>query len=291
MATARSPRRRPRREADQYQLALPLAWLTEAEFIDAMRLRGVRGLCRVRYRPNRSRLISLSQDSSALNLHECFRGATDPVLDAIAMFLRSGAGDEQQREAVRVMRAWSEGQSPNDYLESGPREGSPSAGTREQMAFLTASYRHLNRERFDGRLPENVRMRLSQRMVRRFGHVEYRRRNDARAIAEIALNIDLLLEGNERPLLDTMLHEMAHIEAWVVRGHRGHGLPWQRVAERVGCEVNSHSHVRIRRRRNGTEVTRVPDLDALLHVLRDRRNGNKPGMFAQLLNGGRRNGR
>jgi predicted SprT family Zn-dependent metalloprotease len=268
MATRTPKRWRHRREADQYQLALPLAWLTEAEFIDAMRIRGVNGIRRVRYRPNRSRLISLSPDRASLNLHECFRGATDPVLDAIAAFVRGGSRSPETRQAIETMRAWSEGQTPADPLGASARRGSASAGTREQMAFLKAAYRHFNRARFRGLLPENVSIRLSQKMIRRFGHVEYhRRRNDARAIAEIALNIDLLLEGNERPLIDTMLHEMAHIEAWVVHGHRGHGEPWQRIAERVGCEVNSHSHVRLRRRRNGADVTRVPDLDALIAAL------------------------
>jgi predicted SprT family Zn-dependent metalloprotease len=264
MGSSPPTRRRSRRPADQYQLALPLAWLTEAEFIDAMRTRGVAGIRRVRYRPNRSRLVSLSANRSTLNLHECFRGATEPVLDAIAVFLRDD-GRMEQRLAIEIMRSWSEGQTPCDAFGVAARSGSPSAGTREQMAFLTAAYRHFNRARFHGCLPENVSMRLSQRMIRRFGHVEYhRRRQDARAIAEIAINIDLLLEGNERPLIDTLLHEMAHIEAWIVHGHRGHGEPWERIAERVGCEVNSHSHVRIRRRRNGADVTRVPDLDALI---------------------------
>ena len=233
-----------------------------------MRSRGIAGIRRVRYRPNRSRLVSRSADRLTLNLHECFRGATEPVLDAIAAFLRGG-GRMEERLAIEVMRSWSDGQVPGDSFGVAARSGSPSAGTREQMAFLTAAYRHFNRARFDGHLPDNVSMRLSQRMIRRFGHVEYhRRRQDARAIAEIAINIDLLLEGNERPLIDTLLHEMAHIEAWIVHGHRGHGQPWERIAQRVGCEVNSHSHVRVRRRRNGADVTHVPDLDALVELVR-----------------------
>lgn len=272
MATRTSPRRRPRRPSDQYQLALPLAWLTEAEFIDAMRLRGVYGIRRVRYRPNRSRLISLSADQSSLNLHECFRGATEPVLDAIAAFLQARDGSLEQRRAIQTMRAWSEGQTPAEMAR--PRV-SPGAGTPEQQAFLRAAYRHLNRERFGGRLPNDVPIRLSPRMKRRFGHVEYRRGRGARAIVEIGLNIDLLLEGNEYPLLDTLLHEMAHVEAWIVHGHRGHGEPWERIAARVGCEIHAASHMRIRRRRFGHDVTHIPDLDRLLAVARSTamRNG------------------
>jgi len=273
MASNPTTRRRARPPADQYQLALPLAWLTESEFIEAMRVRGVNGIRRVRYRPNRTRLISVSADRRSLNLHDCFRVANDLVLDAIASFLIVPEGSVQQRTAVGVMRAWSEGQSPTE-LPSPRRSTTPSVGTREQTAFLRALYRHLNRERFDGRLPDDVPIRLSHRMQRRFGHVEYRQGRGARAIVEIGLNVDLLIGGNERPLLDTMLHEMAHVEAWIAYGHRGHGEDWERIACRVGCEVNAMSHTRIRRRRNGADVTHIPDLEALLLAAR-RRNPAK----------------
>jgi hypothetical protein len=267
MASNPTNRRRARPPADQYQLALPLAWLTESEFIEAMRVRGVNGIRRVRYRPNRTRLISLSADGRSINLHDCFRVANDLVLDAIASFLIVPEGSVQQRTAIGVMRAWSEGQSPAEPVMT-RRSTPPSVGTREQSAFLRALYRHLNRERFAGRLPDDVPIRLSQRMQRRFGHVEYRQGRGARAIVEIGLNVDLLIGGNERPLLDTMLHEMAHVEAWIVHAHRGHGEEWERIAQRVGCEVNALSHTRIRRRRRSSDVTHVPDLDALLVTAR-----------------------
>jgi hypothetical protein len=267
------PKRKPRRQADQYQLALPLCWLTESELIDALRQRGVRGIARVRYRPNRSRLISLSADRTSLNLHECFRGATDIVIDAIARFLHHSTEPADARIAVRIMRDWSDGQVPVETIERRRAGRSLSVGTREQRAFIAAAYRHLNRESFHGRLPDNVPIRLSNRMIRRFGHVEYKRpRNGERGIVEIGLNIDLLLEPNERHLLDTLLHEMAHIEAWVMHGHRGHGEPWQRIAARVGCEVNAASRVRMRRRRYGADVDRVPHLDSIIEAARHRRD-------------------
>lgn len=266
------PKRKQRRQADQYQLALPLSWLSETDLITALRQRGVGGIRRVRYRPNRSRLISLSEDRSTLNLHECFRGATDIVIDAIAMFLKDTTQPADAREAVRVMRDWSEGQVPVDVFERRRRGRAMSAGSVAQRAFVAAAYRHLNRESFYGRLPGDVPVRLSNRMVRRFGHVEYKRpRNGVRGVVEIGLNIDLLLEHNERHLLDTLLHEMAHIEAWVIHGHRGHGEPWQRIASRVGCEVNAATRVRMRRRRYGLDLERVPDLDSLIAAARQRR--------------------
>jgi hypothetical protein len=270
--TAPRKKRRDSRQTDQYQLALPLSWLSERELIQALRSRGVRGIRRIRYRPNRSQLISLSADRATLNLHECFRGASDLVIDAIATFLRDSTRPAESRAAVRIMRDWSEGQIPAEFFERRRRGRAASAGTAPQRAFVAAAYRQLNRESFGGRLPEDVPIRLSTRMLRRFGHVEYKRpRNGIRGIAEIGLNIDLLLEQNERHLLDTLLHEMAHVEAWVVHGHRGHGEPWQRIARRVGCEVNAASRVRMRRRRFDNQVERVPDLDALISAAHDRR--------------------
>ena len=109
-------------------------------------------------------------------------------------------------------------------------------------------------------------------MARRLGHVEYRRqRGDVPEISELALNVDLLIEGNEKNLLDTLLHEMAHVEAWVLHGHRGHGAVWRRIAARVGCEVRALSWVRIRRRKDG-DVPHVPDLEKLL----ERARGSAP---------------
>jgi predicted SprT family Zn-dependent metalloprotease len=73
-------------------------------------------------------------------------------------------------------------------------------------------------------------------MRRRLGHLRYHRtESGVRAIVEIALNIDLLTEGSERQLRDTLLHEMAHAEAWLVHGERGHGPQWRRIARRLGC--------------------------------------------------------
>jgi hypothetical protein len=79
-------------------------------------------------------------------------------------------------------------------------------------------------------------------------------------VAELALNIDLLLPGNEKALLDTMLHEMAHVEAWLVHGHREHGRIWRDVARRVGCEAKACTHMRLKRRKGGDAVTNVPVL-------------------------------
>jgi predicted SprT family Zn-dependent metalloprotease len=85
-------------------------------------------------------------------------------------------------------------------------------------------------------------------------------RTGERVVLELAINHSLFLQGNETNLLDTMLHEMTHVEAWLVHGDRGHGAAWKRVARRVGCEPRACSaRIIRRRRRNSPPLTRVPD--------------------------------
>jgi len=237
---------------------------------DSLLARGAGGIRRVRFRRNRTRLLSVSRDGSTLYMDEAFRCAPPEILDAIAVFLvgrRDGAG---YREAVAAIRRWVEphrlarlstanGAGDARALRRAARPG-PCCATPEQRRFLRELYRVLNREHFDGRLPEDVPIRLARRMSRRLGHVRYERDGDGRRrVVEMALNPDLLLEGNEAGLRDTVLHEMAHIEAWVVYGHRGHGAPWKRIALRVGCEPRACTRAPIRRRAPGAATpTRVP---------------------------------
>jgi hypothetical protein len=166
------------------------------------------------------------------------------------------------------MRSWWEGQIAPEHAPNGAGgRAFPCSGTEAQRAFLADLYTRLNGAFFDGSLPD-VRVRLSDRMVRRFGHVFYgATRSGERYVEEIALNIDLMVSGNGAHLLDTLLHEMAHVEAWLVHGHRDHGRDWRQIARRVGCEARACSYVRIRRRRRrGPPVTRVPAIErALAH--------------------------
>ncbi len=240
------------------QLSLPLAHLDEGGMLDALRTRGAVSLERVRFKRNRSRMASLSADHTCLNLQECFRAAPGPVLDAIAAFVTAPSYNAAFRSAVARMRKWWDGQEGDE------RPGEPvvltSCATPEQAALLVALYVRLNASHFGGILPADVPLRLSNRMSRRFGHIHYTRRNGQRVIAEIALNVDLCLRGNERHLEETLLHEMAHGEAWLVHGDRGHGPVWRAIARRVGCEPRACSRVRIRRRARGARVTDLPAL-------------------------------
>jgi hypothetical protein len=251
-----SPRRRRSRQVDSdQQLSLSLSWLTEEEVIGSLRARGAPFIEEVRFRPNRARLISLSADRRRLNLHDCFRAAPRRVLDAVATFATAPSRSRAFRDAVERMREWHEGQ----VAEHGLGEPLASCGTARQRNYLAGVYVQLNASHFDDALPADLPIRLSDRMSRRFGHVSYAcTTRGERRVAELALNIDLLLPGNEKALIDTMLHEMAHVEAWLVHGHREHGRIWREVARRVGCEAKACTHMRLRRRRDGAPVTNVP---------------------------------
>lgn len=101
------PTKRSRRVArDDHQLSLAIAWLSEDAFADAMHERGAVAIRRVRFKPNRSRMISLSSDRRSLNIHECFRAASRDVLDAVAVFIRAPVRSSDYRDAVQRMRAW-----------------------------------------------------------------------------------------------------------------------------------------------------------------------------------------
>lgn len=225
-----------------------------------LRARGVDDVRQVRFRNNRSRLISLSADRVRLNLHDCFRAAAPDVVDAIADFASARAATLGYRRAIRRLQSWHAAQVRNAEQEV-ERPSTACCGTPAQLHLLGHCYRQLNRVHFGGALPELTPVRLSDRMTRRLGHVHYGRNPEQRSVIEIALNVDLLLPGNEQALVDTLLHEMAHAEAWLAHGHRGHGRTWRRIAARVGCDARACSDMRIRRRRRGTPATeRVPEL-------------------------------
>jgi hypothetical protein len=258
--------RRLRRSVIDDQLSLPLAWLSEGDFLIALQRRGVHDVRKVRFKENRSRMISVSEDRRAVNVHACFRAAPGEVIDAVASFVKSHRESAAYRNSIRRMRAWWEGQA-SGYVDgrgaqarNGGDRSALCCATPEQREFLRAMYERLNQIYFDGLLP-TVPIRLSDRMSRRFGHVHYGRgRTGSRVIEEIALNVDLMVRGNEKHLLDTLLHEMSHVEAWIFHSHRDHGPVWRTIADRVGCEASACSQVRIRRRTRHAPVTHVPDI-------------------------------
>lgn len=211
----------------------------------------------VRYRANRSVLLSVSRDGRTLNSHVCFRDAPPEVADDVARFLTTRRGSRTARQALRRLRNW---EGTRQGLEA-VRRARPRRSRRKTNGPETASIRalfdRLNAEGFGGRLPA-VPLRVSPRMTRSLGTIRYGPEEgmrgvgaspEPRTVSEIAIAADLLLPPNRVQLEDTMLHEMAHAEAWISHGHRGHGRAWRRIAERVGCTPRATCRTSIVRRR------------------------------------------
>jgi hypothetical protein len=246
----------------------PIRLLSPEDFLRALHSRRARSLQRVRFKNNRAQIITLSRDGQTLHIHACFREADEDALDAVSVFLSAGRRSAAYRDALHALRefwsargdtgAWSD---EDDARVIDATRRLPSSGTPQQEAFLRDAYMRFNAIHFDSRLPLNFPMRISDRMASRFGHMRYHTmRTGERIVLEIAVNLNLFAPGNEPNLLDTLLHEMTHVEAWLLHGHRAHGATWRRIARRVGCEPRACSARIIRRRRRGLPpLVRVPD--------------------------------
>lgn len=262
------------RPARALQLQLDFAATTaEPRFttdalLRALARRGCRRVESVRFKNNRGRIISLSKDGRTLHVHICFQDADDEVLSAVVTFLKAGRRSYAYRESIRVMREYFEAHGQK-YTDISPEEEDhrlkrdmerlPCVGNSEQRAFIREAFARYNSGLFGSKLP-GVKLRFSDRMRSRLGHIRYHTTsNGERIVLELALNIHLMLPGNEAILLDTLLHEMTHMEAWLMRGERAHGPDWKEIARRVGCEATACSTQTIRRRRKGKPVICVPD--------------------------------
>lgn len=250
--------------------------LSAAELLSELRRRGARRLRRVTLRSNRSTIWSLTQNATALNLHLGYAVAPAVVLDAFATIAKERGRDvEVVREARDVVRDWP-GLAPSlehaQAMHAGKRriqalcdDGSDithCCGTHAQRAYIRTIYRYFNHTRFGDMLPLDVPIRLSNRMRSSLGHMlPGHHGGDGRYVAEIALNVDLMLAGNGAERVDTLLHEMAHAADYLRNGSRGHGASWREWARRVGCRPDREYHRPVvRRRRRRAAVTRVPPL-------------------------------
>jgi hypothetical protein len=210
----------------------------------------IRHGCRIRtirYRRNRSVLVSVSRDRETLNVHECFRQAPPRVVEAIATFVRAPRHSPDYRRALDAVRSW-EGVTEGlaRVRRERARRSTASSGDTGGLMRLFDEY---NRRHFGGRLPR-VPLRLSRRMTRALGTIGYLEEEGVRRIREIVISADLMLPANAHILRDTLLHEMAHGEAWLWHGHRGHGRIWRRIAQRVGCVPEALTCTPVERQRN-----------------------------------------
>jgi hypothetical protein len=246
--------------------------LTSADFLSELHARGALRLRCVRFRNNRSTIWSLTGGGTVLNVHAAYRRAPESLLDAFATLATArSTRSKAWRSATAELRSWPELESAMEearrqHQERGTASDSGTAthccGTPEQRTYLRTLYAYFNATRFDGALPNDVPVRLSNRMRSALGHMMPGTETDgSRSVVEIALNVDLMLPGNGAERADTLLHEMAHVADYLEGGHRGHGASWRAWAVRVGCRPTTlyDRPVRFRRRRRDA-VLRVPPL-------------------------------
>jgi hypothetical protein len=247
---------------------------TETGFLEALHRRGARRLRRVTFRRNRTTIWSLSGGGTVLNLHEGYRDAPASILDAFALIVADASRDTTAyREAARCVREWP-GLEPalrrarDAYRRQRrarrrptPTYPGPCCATAEQKRYLRRLYLYLNESRFEGRLPRTLPLRLSNRFSSRLGQLVPGTCDGRRIVLEIALNVDLMLRGNGRERLDTLVHEMAHAADWLFSGGEGHGSSWRRWARTAGCQTVTCTASPIVQRVDRTvPVRRVPPL-------------------------------
>lgn len=246
--------------------------LTPQDFLAELRRRGATRLSRVSFRENRSVVWSLTQQATVLNLHSAYGACPPELLDAFAVLVREGGvRSAATRRAASTINGWPDVWRALEVTRATrkPRSVTSCCATPEQRAYLRTLYRYFNATRFDGALPEDVPVRLSNRMQSSLGHMlPAEDVAGQRWVEEIALNVDLMLERNGAERVDTLLHEMAHVADYLETGHRGHGASWQAWAKRVGCRpTRLYDRPVARRRRRTAAVTRVPPLpDALARL-------------------------
>jgi len=235
----------------------PVRWTDEA-LLAALREAGAPELERVRFKPNRRTIWSVTAGGARLNLHVAFRRAPWAVVRDFAAIAAGAALPARTRprafhEAARRVRAWPDLEPEMGRIQatwrparrgstgrsSAPRRRfarpGPCSATPEQLRELRQLYLALNFERFGNRLPADLHLRLSSRMRSRLGQAVGDTREGRRRVVEIALNARLMEEGQEAQRLDTLLHEMVHAALWLLRGDMSHGDHWRAWARSVGC--------------------------------------------------------
>lgn len=252
-----------------------------AEFVQLLNERGADDIEHVRFKDNRHTIVSLGRDRETLHIHQCFREATDEVVDAVATFVSAAlSGQSIPAQSQRIIQSWNqerkgtrksrkrhqaEDRTPRTRRRRQRTRPTPSKGchTPEQQAYLETLYAYLNQRHFDGRLPEDVHLRLSDQMSTRLGHMRPWKDPETgeREVVEVALNVDLMLEENDERRREVLLHEMCHAAAWLFQGHQYHGKTWKLWAHRVGIEARACSQQQIETRASDPEtVRRVPPL-------------------------------
>jgi len=226
----------------QLELSLaaePLAAATQAakprspaELLARLRAFGLGTIERLSLHRNRTVMVSLTP-RGVLRLHAGYAYAPDPVLQAIARFLRRGTRRADRIRHKQTLLAFPVDEySPSDRP---PIRRSETAAPGDSLALARLAELHaaLNRQYFEGRLAA-LPIRLSGRMRRRLGELRVERRTGA--ALEIALSRRHLKREGWPALRDTLLHEMVH--QWQAESALpvDHGRSFRDKARAVGIE-------------------------------------------------------
>jgi hypothetical protein len=119
----------------------------------------------------------------------------------------------------------------------------PSQHTVQQYRQFQQAYDYFNTELWSGTLPQVlVTLQRKPRMMGHFAPERYQHRRRGELIHEIALNPDCFVGQTDEQVLDTLVHEMAHVwqQTFGSPGRRGyHNRQWGKEMKRIGLYPSS----------------------------------------------------
>lgn len=185
----------------------------------------------VRERANRRRALSITRPRGRvrLNVARAVVEAGPEAWRLIAPTLRREPGPRRRfREMVSPAMAAA---APASSRRPPPRTA-PCQGTPHERRVLEAMWAWAE-ARFGHSVPfpSPVRLRVSRRMTRTYGSAAWK--GDR---YELALGAQLFRAGCEEVLLDTFLHELAHLVDMAERGRTDHGPRWKGWARHLGAD-------------------------------------------------------
>ncbi len=125
---------------------------------------------------------------------------------------------------------------------------SKSFGPAKREALVKEMYKRYNESAFNGRLPDNLSIIWSKRLLTTAGITRSKTLASGDRSSTIELSIKVVVD--EQRLASTLLHEMCHVASWLIDGERKppHGpsfWKWARVCEKsiTGSQVTTcHSY-------------------------------------------------
>jgi hypothetical protein len=115
--------------------------------------------------------------------------------------------------------------------------------TFQQYRQFQEAYDFFNAELWGGKLPQLlVTLQRKPRMMGHFAPERYQHRRGSELIHEIALNPDCFVGQSDEQILDTLVHEMAHVwqQSFGKPGRRGyHNRQWGAEMKRIGLYPSS----------------------------------------------------